>query len=101
MVTDALNSINSGLKSLADMISQTEDQQLRQTLVQMRNGAETCQQELYTLAKSKNYYQPAQKATPEEIMTVKELVNSLSSQAGQGGQSGLSGQGVSDQHHMR
>jgi spore coat protein CotF len=102
MVTDALNSINAGLKSLADMISQTEDQQLRQTLVQMRNGAETCQHELYTIAKSKNYYQPAQKATPEEIMSIKELVTTLSNQSGQasqGGQAGLSGQ--HEQNHMR
>ncbi|SHO51398.1 spore coat protein [Anaerocolumna xylanovorans] len=80
MVTDALNSINAGLKSLGDMISQAEDQQLRQTLQQMRNDAETCQHELYTIAKSKNYYQPAQKATPEEIDTVRSFISQSSGQ---------------------
>jgi spore coat protein CotF len=87
MVTDALNSINAGLKSLADMISQTDNQELRQTLQKFRNEGETCQYELYTLAKSKNYYQPSQKATQDEIMNVKNFVNS------QGGQSAMSGQG--------
>lgn len=90
MVTDALNSINSGLKSLSDMIAQTENQELRQTLQKMRNDAETCQFELYTIAKSKNYYQPAQKATQEEIMNVKNFVNQSSQSMGQaqsGGQS--------------
>lgn len=74
MVRDALNSMNAGLKSLGDMISQAEDQELRQTLMQMRNDAETCQHELYTIAKSKNYYQPAQKATPEEIDSLRSIV---------------------------
>ena len=36
MVADALNAINSGLKSYADMIAQTEHQQLRQALQKLR-----------------------------------------------------------------
>ncbi|WP_097014747.1 spore coat protein [Anaerocolumna aminovalerica] len=80
MVTDALNSINNGIKSLSDMITQTDNQQLRQTLQQMRNQAETCQYELYTIAKSKNYYQPASQATQQEISDVKNTVNSIVSQ---------------------
>jgi len=80
MVTDALNSINNGIKSLSDMITQTDNQQLRQTLQQMRNQAETCQYELYTIAKSKNYYQPASQATQQEISDVKSTINSIVSQ---------------------
>lgn len=80
MVTDALNSINNGIKSLSDMITQTDNQQLRQTLQQMRNQAETCQYELYTIAKSKNYYQPASQATQQEISDVKNTINSIVSQ---------------------
>lgn len=80
MVTDALNSINSGLKSLADMISQTEHQELRQTLQKMRNDAETCQYELFNIAKSKNYYQPAAKASEEQIMKVKNIVGGTPAQ---------------------
>lgn len=97
MVTDALNSINAGLKSLGDMISQTENQELRQTLQKFRNESETCQYELYTIAKNKNYYQPAQKATQEQIMSVKNFVNSQSGsvQSGMSGQAGMSGSGSS------
>ncbi|MGN6715442.1 spore coat protein [Anaerocolumna jejuensis] len=87
MVTDALNSINAGLKSLGDMISQSEDQQLRQTLQQMRNEAETCQHELYTIATSKNYYQPAQKASQDEINDLRNVITQITNQASQGGQS--------------
>lgn len=77
MVSDTLNSINSGLKSLTDMIQQTEHQQLRQTLQQMRNQGETCQYELFNIARNKNYYQPAAKATEEQITSVKSLVSSI------------------------
>jgi len=80
MVTDALNSINNGIKSLSDMITQTDNQQLRQTLQQMRNQSETCQYELYTIAKNKNYYQPAGQATQQEISDVKSTINSIVSQ---------------------
>ncbi|MFU0828397.1 MAG: Spore coat protein [Lachnoclostridium sp.] len=94
MVTDALNSINASLKSLSDMIAQTENQELRQTLQKFRNEGETCQYELYTIAKNKNYYQPAQKATQDQIMSVKNFINSQSGSAESvmGGQSGMTGQ---------
>lgn len=99
MVTDALNSINANLKALGDIISQTEDQELRQTFIQMRNSAENCQHELYTLAKSKNYYQPAEKATQEEIMNVKNFVTqasqTMSSQSQGQGQASTMGMGAS------
>nr|WP_123609988.1 spore coat protein [Mobilisporobacter senegalensis] len=75
MVSDALNGINSCLVRYSEYISQTENQQLRQTLQQIRNEAETSQYELFTLAKSKSYYQPAQKATQDEIMNVKTLAS--------------------------
>lgn len=75
MVADALNGINSCLTKYGDMISQTENQQLRQTLQQMRNATETSQYELFTIAKSKSYYQPAQSASSSEIENVKSLVS--------------------------
>lgn len=88
MVSDTLNSINSGLKSLTDMIQQTENQQLRQTLQQMRNQGETCQYELFNLARSKNYYKPAAKATEEQIANVKSVINTVESAAQTNGMSG-------------
>ncbi len=75
MVADALTGINGCLTRFEEMITQTEHQQLRQTLQQVRNAAETSQYELFTLAKNKNYYQPAAKADVEEINQVKSLVS--------------------------
>ena len=99
MVTDTLNHINAGLKSLADMIVQSDNQQLRQTLQQMRNSAETSQYELYNMAKSLGYYEPAQKVSDSEIQNVKTAINKVTqknqssmSQGSQGsmGQSSMS-----------
>jgi spore coat protein CotF len=75
MVSDALNAINGGLTKYSEMISQTENQQLRQTLQQIRNDTETCQYELFNIAKSKAYYEPAQRAQEDGIMYVKSLVS--------------------------
>nr|WP_271716077.1 spore coat protein [Anaeromicropila herbilytica] len=96
IVADALNSVNNGLKSLGDMISQTENQQLRQTLIQMRNETETCQYELFTLAKTKGYYHPAEKAREDEIQSIKSIVSQLSM-----GSQGQSTQGVGTQGRMQ
>lgn len=79
MVSDALNGINSCLVRYGEFITQTENQQLRQTLQQIRNEAETSQYELYTLAKSKSYYHPAQKASQDEIMNVKSIASNMAS----------------------
>lgn len=79
MVSDALNSINGCLTRYGEMISQTENQQLRQTLQQMRNATETSQYELFTLAKNKDYYHPAAPAPQDQIMEVKSMVSSSSS----------------------
>jgi spore coat protein CotF len=92
MVSDALNSLNSGLKTYSDMISQTENQQLRSTLQQMRNETEQSQYELYQIAKSKNYYQPAGQASQNEINTLKSV---FSGSTGWAGSSGMSGSGNS------
>lgn len=89
MVNDALSSINSGLTSYASMIAQTENQELRSTLKQMRDQAEKSQYDLYTIAKNLGYYTPAQQASQDEIMKVKSEVCSNSTQS-----SGSSSQGM-------
>lgn len=73
MVTDTLVGINGELKTYADMISQTEDPQLKQTLKTMRGQCETCQEEIYQLAREHSYYVPAEAATQDEIDRVKSL----------------------------
>lgn len=91
MVSDALNSINSGLKTYTDMISQTENQQLRSALQQMRNDTETSQYELYTIAKNKNYYQPPAQASQNEINSLKSVFSGTSGWSGSTGTMGNAG----------
>ena len=73
MVVDALESVNSNLTRYGEMITQTENMQLKQTLKQIRNQCEMSQEELYQLAKSKQYYVPAAKATEDEVKKVRML----------------------------
>lgn len=73
MVVDALTGINGELTRYAEMITQTENPQLKQTLKQIRNQCETSQEDLYKIARNKSYYVPAAKATAEEIRHVKSL----------------------------
>lgn len=75
MVVDALTGINGELLRYGEMITQTEDIQLKQTLKQLRNECEMSQDELYKIAKSKHYYVPAEKATAEEIQHVKSVMS--------------------------
>lgn len=76
MVSDALVGINGELKMFGDMIPQTENMQLKQTLKQIRNQCEMSQEELYSIAREKQYYVPAQKATQQEVDHVKNLFTS-------------------------
>ena len=45
--------------------------QLRQTFQQIRNSDESFQYELFKIAQTKGYYQPAAKATVTEVNSVK------------------------------
>ena len=78
MVSDALSGINASLESLGYMISQTANQQLRQTLIQMRNASETSQFELFEMAKNHDYYEPAAEASQEEIKQVRDIFSGSS-----------------------
>ncbi|MBQ8640377.1 MAG: spore coat protein [Lachnospiraceae bacterium] len=73
MVVDTLTHINSSLEHYGSMIAQTQNQKLRQTLIQARNASEVSQYELYDMAKQHGYYHPAQAATKEEIQEVRSL----------------------------
>ena len=73
MVADTLDSINSELTKYADMIPQTENKELKTTLKQFRNAAEMSQENIYSLARERQYYVPAAKATEEEVSHVRSL----------------------------
>lgn len=73
IVNDTLAGINGELVRFGEMIPQTENKELKQTLKQFRNACEMSQEELYQMAREKSYYVPAAKATDEEIQRVKGL----------------------------
>ena len=73
MVADTLTGINGELVRFGEMIAQTENSELKQTLKQFRNACEQSQEELYKIAREKSYYVPASKATDEEVAHVKQL----------------------------
>ena len=74
MVADTLAGINGELVRYGEMIPQTENPQLKQTLKQIRNQCEMSQEEIYQLARSKGYYVPA-KATREEVDHVRSVLS--------------------------
>ena len=75
MVADTLAGINGELVRYGEMIPQTENMQLKQVLKQFRNQCETSQEEIYQLARSKQYYVPAAKATAAEIQHVRSVLS--------------------------
>lgn len=76
MVADTLAGINGELVRFGEMIPQTENKELKQTLKQFRNACEQSQEEIYQIARERSYYVPASKATQEEIDHVKNLFTS-------------------------
>lgn len=73
MVADTLVGINGELTRYGEMITQTENPKLKQMLKQFRNQCETSQEEIYQIARQRQYYVPAQEARPEEIAHVRSL----------------------------
>ncbi|MGA9289368.1 MAG: spore coat protein [Anaerobacillus sp.] len=75
MVNDYLSVLNSSLSNYGSVISQADNQQLRQVLQQIRNTDEQRQYNLYQYAKQKGYYQPAAPAQVNEIQQVKNQLS--------------------------
>ena len=71
MVNDILSGVKSELSAYQTAITESANQELRQTLQSIRNSDEAFQYELFKIAQTKGYYQPAAAATPSEINTVK------------------------------
>jgi spore coat protein CotF len=71
MVNDALASIKSSLTAYTTTISECSNPTLRSTIQQIRNCDEESQYELYKLAQSKGFYQPAMMANDNEVQQTK------------------------------
>ena len=77
MVNDYLAGLNASLTGYANIISQTNNADLRQTLIQLRNQDESRQRTLYSYALQKGFYKPAAPASAE---VVQQLRNNLMSE---------------------
>lgn len=77
MVSDTLAGVNGELVRYGEMISQTENKELKQCLKQIRNQCEMSQEKLYQVAREKSYYVPAAKASQQEINHVKSVLTGL------------------------
>ena len=73
MVNDILSTVNCSLTNYASAIAQCSDQNLRQTLQQIRNSDEQFQYQLSKAAEQKGYYKPAEQASSQEIQQVKSI----------------------------
>ena len=73
MVADVLSMTKASLGSYAKAIAETQNQQLRSTLQQIRNQDEQFQYQLFQVASQKNYYHPAQIASQQEISQIQQL----------------------------
>lgn len=73
MVKDTLADLNGNLRDYGEIIAKTENLQLRQTLIQLRNSCETTQYELLLLAKEYGYYIAVEEALWEDIERVKSI----------------------------
>jgi spore coat protein CotF len=76
MVNDILSMMKSSLTTYTSSISECSNQQLRQTLQQIRNSDEQFQYQLYQMAESKGFYKPATQADSQDIQQVKSAISS-------------------------
>lgn len=73
MVTDTLVGINGELVGYAGMIPQTENKELKQTLIQFRDAAEKSQEEIFQIARERSYHIPAPQATKKDVEHLRSL----------------------------
>jgi spore coat protein CotF len=76
MVNDYLAGLNASLGNYAGYINESNNSDLRQTLIQLRNQDEARQRTLYNYALQKGYYKPAAPAAPEVIQQFKSELTS-------------------------
>ncbi len=75
MVMDILSGTKASIGGYAKMITECNDQQLRQTYQQMRDGDEKFQYDLYKLAEQKGYYIPGPDASAEQCTNIKQALS--------------------------
>ena len=76
MVFDVLSGTKASIGTYAKVITECNDQNLRATFQQMRDGDEKFQFDLYKIAAQKGYYTPAPVANQEDTASIKSTLNS-------------------------
>ena len=76
IVLDILSGTKAGLSNYAKVIMETDNQNLRQTFQQMRDGDEKFQYDLYKIAAQKGYYATSPNATQQDMQSVKQCLTS-------------------------
>ena len=84
MVNDYLSTINASLSAYGNIIAQTDNEQLRQAFIRMRNADEARQRRIYDFAAQQGYYQPASEAPAQEIQQLKASFQPNQPMAGMG-----------------
>lgn len=75
IVNDYLTGINASLGGYAKFITETNCNELRSTLIDLRNQDEKRQYDLYQYAKKHGYYSPAPQASKQVIQTLKSTLS--------------------------
>ena len=71
MINDILENVKNELTTYQQVISETKNMQLRNTIQQIRNTAESFQYELFKIAETKGYYKTAEAVDKKQIEKVK------------------------------
>ena len=71
MINDILEGVKTEITIYSQAITETENMQLRNAMQQIRNSDESFQFELFKIAQTKGYYEPAEKAEQTQISKVK------------------------------
>ena len=74
MVNDIINNVKADLTRYEQVIVETENINLRQTIQSLRNTKESFQYELFKVAQAKGYYKPTVQATKMEIEDIKNQI---------------------------
>ncbi|GIO22906.1 spore coat protein [Oceanobacillus sp. J11TS1] len=70
IVNDYLNGLGASLKGYAGYITESNNPQLRQKFIELRDRDEARQLKVYQYALQNGYYKPAKAASPQEIQQV-------------------------------
>ncbi len=73
IANDCLESAKVACSEITKAIAECGNQQLRQTLTQLRNQAEQSQQQIAQIAQQQNWYPAAGPASPDEVNRVRSF----------------------------